>query len=166
MLGLSSPFDPGDCAVTAKVPNPIDIYVGSRVRMRRLMLGMSQERLADQIGVTFQQVQKYEKGTNRIGASRLQTIAGVLAIQVSFFFQQDNSQSITTDGIGHLNGLDDLSEFLTSKEGLGLNKAFMKIGDAGIRQSILTLVTSLADASEAAPAAVAVTTEAPITLHH
>ncbi|MBO9100557.1 MULTISPECIES: helix-turn-helix domain-containing protein [Rhizobium] len=152
--------------MTAKVPNPIDIYVGSRVRMRRLMLGMSQERLADQIGVTFQQVQKYEKGTNRIGASRLQTIAGVLAIQVSFFFQQDNSQSITTDGIGHLNGLDDLSEFLTSKEGLGLNKAFMKIGDAGIRQSILTLVTSLADASEAAPAAVAVTTEAPITLHH
>ncbi len=152
--------------MTAKVPNPIDVYVGSRVRMRRLMLGMSQERLADQIGVTFQQVQKYEKGTNRIGASRLQTIAGVLAIQVSFFFQQDNSQSLTTDGIGHLNGLDDLSEFLTSKEGLGLNKAFMKIGDAGIRQSILTLVTSLADASEAAPAAVAAPKEAPATLHH
>jgi transcriptional regulator with XRE-family HTH domain len=131
--------------VTAKVPNPIDIYVGSRVRMRRLMLGMSQERLAEQIGVTFQQVQKYEKGTNRIGASRLQTIAGVLAIQVSFFFQEGGSAP-STENVGQLNGLEDLSEFLTSKEGLGLNKAFMKIGDASIRKSILTLVTSLADA--------------------
>src|SRR6266702_3741811 len=97
--------------------------------MRRLMLGMSQERLADQIGVTFQQVQKYERGTNRIGASRLQTIATVLAIPVSFFFQQD------------------VSEFLTSKEGLGLNKAFMKIADRGVRESILLLVTSLANAA-------------------
>jgi transcriptional regulator with XRE-family HTH domain len=134
--------------VTAKVPNPIDIYVGSRVRMRRLMLGMSQERLAEQIGVTFQQVQKYEKGTNRIGASRLQTIASVLAIQVSFFFQEGGSAS-SAESVGQLNGLEDLSEFLTSKEGLGLNKAFMKIGDAGIRKSILTLVTSLADAGGA-----------------
>jgi len=134
--------------VNSKVPNPIDTYVGSRVRMRRLMLGMSQERLADQIGVTFQQVQKYEKGTNRIGASRLQTIAGVLGIPVSFFFQQDNSQTLTTDGIAPVQGLEDLSEFLTSKEGLGLNKAFMKISDTTVRQSILTLVTSLANASE------------------
>ena len=152
--------------MTAKVPNPIDIYVGSRVRMRRLMLGMSQERLADQIGVTFQQVQKYEKGTNRIGASRLQTIASVLAIQVSFFFQQDNSQSLTTEGLGHMNGLEDLSDFLTSIEGLGLNKAFMKIGDAAIRQSILTLVTSLANAAEASMPVAAAAKEAPIALHH
>lgn len=152
--------------MTAKVPNPIDIYVGSRVRMRRLMLGMSQERLADQIGVTFQQVQKYEKGTNRIGASRLQTIAGVLAIQVSFFFQQDNSQSLTTEGLGHMNGLEDLSEFLTSKEGLGLNKAFMKIGDAGIRQSILTLVTSLASAAEGPIATAPVVSDTATVLHH
>lgn len=152
--------------MTAKVPNPIDIYVGSRVRMRRLMLGMSQERLADQIGVTFQQVQKYEKGTNRIGASRLQTIAGVLAIQVSFFFQQDNSQSLTTEGLGHMNGLEDLSEFLTSKEGLGLNKAFMKISDAGIRQSILTLVTSLATAAEASMPNAPTATETSVALHH
>jgi len=152
--------------VTAKTPNPIDIYVGSRVRMRRLMLGMSQERLADKIGVTFQQVQKYEKGTNRIGASRLQTIAGVLAIPVSYFFQQDNSQPLTTDGIGHLNGLDDLSEFLTSKEGLGLNKAFMKIGDASVRKSILTLVTSLGDASEEAVSNVVVNKDKGVALHH
>jgi transcriptional regulator with XRE-family HTH domain len=131
--------------VSAKLPNPIDTYVGSRVRMRRLMLGMSQERLADQIGVTFQQVQKYEKGTNRIGASRLQLIAAVLATPVSFFFQQDNSQPLTTEGLG---GLEDLSEFLTSKEGLGLNKAFMKITDPNVRHSVLTLVKSLADTTE------------------
>lgn len=134
--------------MSAKSPNPIDTYVGSRVRMRRLTLGMSQGRLAEQIGVTFQQVQKYERGTNRIGASRLQTIAVVLAIPVSFFFQQDASQPLTTDGLGDPMGLDDLSGFLASKEGLGLNKAFMKIADSGIRESVLRLVTSLANTDE------------------
>ena len=134
--------------MSAKVPNPIHAYVGSRVRTRRLMLGMSQERLAEQIGVTFQQVQKYEKGTNRIGASRLQAIANVLAVPVAFFFQQDNTQPLNTDGLGAINGLEDLSEFLTSKEGLSLNKAFMKINDPGIRQSVLTLIKSLSNASE------------------
>jgi transcriptional regulator with XRE-family HTH domain len=137
--------------VSAKVPNPIDAYVGSRVRTRRLMLGMSQERLAEQIGVTFQQVQKYEKGTNRIGASRLQAIAGVLAVPVAFFFQQDNSQPLNTDGLGAINGLEDLSDFLTSKEGLSLNKAFMKINDPSVRQSVLTLIKSLANASDVLP---------------
>ena len=137
--------------MSAKVPNPIDAYVGSRVRTRRLMLGMSQERLAEQIGVTFQQVQKYEKGTNRIGASRLQAIAGVLAVPVAFFFQQDNSQPLNTDGLCAINGLEDLSDFLTSKEGLSLNKAFMKINDPGIRQSVLTLIKSLANASDVLP---------------
>lgn len=137
--------------MSAKVPNPIDAYVGSRVRTRRLMLGMSQERLAEQIGVTFQQVQKYEKGTNRIGASRLQAIAGVLAVPVAFFFQQDNSQRLNTDGLGAINGLEDLSDFLTSKEGLSLNKAFMKINDPSIRQSVLTLIKSLANASDILP---------------
>lgn len=134
--------------MSAKVPNPIDAYVGSRVRMRRLMLGMSQERLADQIGVTFQQVQKYEKGTNRIGASRLQAIANVLAVPVAFFFQQDNTQPLTTDGLGAISGLEDLSDFLTSKEGLSLNKAFMKINDPSVRQSVLMLIKSLANTSE------------------
>ncbi|SCB48845.1 helix-turn-helix domain-containing protein [Rhizobium multihospitium] len=137
--------------MSAKVPNPIDAYVGSRVRTRRLMLGMSQERLAEQIGVTFQQVQKYEKGTNRIGASRLQAIAGVLAVPVAFFFQQDNSQPLNTDGLGAINGLEDLSDFLTSKEGLSLNKAFMKINDPSIRQSVLTLIKSLGSASDVLP---------------
>ena len=70
-----------------KVPNPIDKHVGSRVRMRRMMLGMSQEKLGDALGLTFQQVQKYEKGTNRIGASRLQQISLILQVPVAFFFE-------------------------------------------------------------------------------
>ena len=70
-----------------KAPNPIDKHVGSRVRMRRMMLGMSQEKLGDALGLTFQQVQKYEKGTNRIGASRLQQISLILQVPVSFFFE-------------------------------------------------------------------------------
>ena len=70
-----------------KAPNPIDKHVGSRVRMRRMMLGMSQEKLGDALGLTFQQVQKYEKGANRIGASRLQQISLILQVPVSFFFE-------------------------------------------------------------------------------
>ena len=70
-----------------KAPNPTDKHVGARVRMRRMMLAMSQEKLGDALGLTFQQVQKYEKGTNRIGASRLQQISNILQVPVSFFFE-------------------------------------------------------------------------------
>src|SRR5258705_13483963 len=73
--------------MTKKAPNPIDKHVGSRVRMRRMMLGMSQEKLGDALSLTFQQVQKYEKGANRIGASRLQQISNILQVPVSFFFE-------------------------------------------------------------------------------
>ena len=73
--------------IAKKAPNPIDKHVGSRVRMRRMMLGMSQEKLGNNLGLTFQQVQKYEKGTNRIGASRLQQISQILQVPVSFFFE-------------------------------------------------------------------------------
>src|SRR3974390_1258007 len=78
--------------IAKKVPNPIDRHVGSRVRMRRMMLGMSQEKLGDALGLTFQQVQKYEKGANRIGASRLQQISQILQVPVSFFFEGAPSQ--------------------------------------------------------------------------
>lgn len=71
-----------------KKPNPTDLHVGSRIRLRRNMLGISQERLGDSLGITFQQVQKYEKGTNRVGASRLQAIAEILQAPVSFFFEE------------------------------------------------------------------------------
>src|SRR5688572_17234641 len=80
-------IDIGDRYMAKKAPNPIDKHVGSRVRMRRMMLSMSQEKLGDALGLTFQQVQKYEKGTNRIGASRLQQISQILQVPVSFFFE-------------------------------------------------------------------------------
>ena len=72
--------------MSTKAPNPVDRYVGSRVRMRRIMLGMSQEKLGEALGLTFQQIQKYEKGTNRVGASRLQQISEILQVPVSFLF--------------------------------------------------------------------------------
>ena len=89
-----------------KTPNPIDKHVGSRVRMRRMMLSMSQEKLGDALGLTFQQVQKYEKGTNRIGASRLQQISNILQVPVSFFFEgAPNMPGHTRHGRSALAGL-------------------------------------------------------------
>src|SRR6516165_6183716 len=85
-------------AMTVKFPNPTDKYVGSRVRMRRLMLHMSQERLAEQLGLTFQQVQKYEKGTNRISASRLQEISNILSVPVPYFFEDQPSEQMGSSG--------------------------------------------------------------------
>ena len=112
--------------------------------MGRLMVGMSQEALADRLGVTFQQVQKYEKGTNRISASRLQAISDVFRVPPSFFFQDDDS-AMPSAGAGHETG--DVSTFVSSKEGLDLNRAFLKIEDAGVRKSIIQLATALSKAS-------------------
>lgn len=131
-----------------KLPNPIDIHVGSRVRLRRTMLGMSQEKLGESLGITFQQVQKYEKGTNRVGASRLQNIAAILNVPVSFFFE-DAPGDNTTPG----SGLEESSSafvvnFLSSSEGLQLNRAFVKISDPKVRRKIIDLVKTLADEDE------------------
>jgi transcriptional regulator with XRE-family HTH domain len=129
-----------------KTPNPIDVFVGSRVRLRRLMVGMSQEALADRLGVTFQQVQKYEKGTNRISASRLQAISDVFRVPPSFFFQDDEAVPAT----GMVQETGDVSTFVSSKEGLDLNRAFLKIEDASVRKSIIALATALSKANAAA----------------
>ena len=127
-----------------KKPNPIDIHVGSRIRLRRTMLGMSQEKLGESLGITFQQIQKYEKGTNRISASRLQAISDVFRVPPSFFFQDDES-AVPTTGVAHETG--DVSTFVSSKEGLDLNRAFLKIEDIGVRKSIIALATALSKAS-------------------
>jgi transcriptional regulator with XRE-family HTH domain len=104
-----------------KQPNPVDKHVGSRVRMRRLSLGMSQEKLADAIGLTFQQVQKYEKGTNRMGSSRLQQIADVLRVPVTFFFEgAPGHHKVKGGGSSPA----DLFEFLATSDGLVLSRAF------------------------------------------
>ncbi|WP_438752953.1 helix-turn-helix domain-containing protein [Pararhizobium sp. O133] len=122
-----------------KVANSIDVHVGSRIRLRRVALGMSQEKLGDSLGITFQQVQKYEKGINRVGASRLQNIATVLNVPIAFFFEE--SPRSAGDGPEEIS---DISTFVSSSEGLALNHAFMAITDPAIRQSIVKLAKSVA----------------------
>jgi transcriptional regulator with XRE-family HTH domain len=129
-----------------KVPNPTDKHVGSRVRMRRMMLGMSQEKLGDALGLTFQQVQKYEKGTNRIGASRLQQISHVLQVPVEFFFEGGPSAQMGSRGEGMSDAPSPayVSDFLATSDGLALTKAFMRIEDSKLRRRIVDLVEQIA----------------------
>ncbi len=127
-----------------KKPNPIDVHVGSRIRLRRNMLEMSQEKLGETLGITFQQVQKYEKGTNRVGASRLQAIASILEVPPAFFFEDaPGIDKGANSGFAEADGSNYLVDFLSSTEGLRLNRAFVKITDAGIRRKIVELVESL-----------------------
>jgi transcriptional regulator with XRE-family HTH domain len=128
-----------------KAPNPTDKHVGARVRMRRMMLGMSQEKLGDALGLTFQQVQKYEKGANRIGASRLQQISHILQVPVSFFFEgAPNLPGHQTDGMGEAPSPAYVADFLATSDGLALTKAFMAIKDAKLRRRIVDLVEQIA----------------------
>ncbi|MGA7489424.1 MAG: helix-turn-helix transcriptional regulator [Xanthobacteraceae bacterium] len=127
-----------------KAPNPIDKHVGSRVRMRRMMLAMSQEKLGDALGLTFQQVQKYEKGTNRIGASRLQQISHILQVPVAFFFEGAPNLHGPSDGTKEAPSPAYVSDFLATSEGLSLTKAFMRIKESKLRRRIVDLVEEIA----------------------
>jgi transcriptional regulator with XRE-family HTH domain len=120
-------------------PNPIDKHVGGRVRVRRLMLGLSQGKIADALGLTFQQVQKYEKGTNRISASRLHQLASILQVPIPFFF--DDAPARPQDKAASPNYVDD---FLATHDGLTLTRAFMCIEDSKLRRRIVKLVEQLA----------------------
>ena len=124
-----------------KVPNPIDVHVGSRVRIRRVELGMSQGKLGDALGITFQQVQKYEKGTNRMGASRLQHASQILNVAVAYFFEGTPGQ---TKVKGDAPSLNYVSDFVATTEGLALVKAFTKIKNADLRHNIVKLVSEIA----------------------
>ena len=128
-----------------KQANPIDVQVGNRVRIRRMLIGMSQERLGDLLGLTFQQVQKYEKGVNRIGAGRLFEVSRILNVPVDFFYEGLNAanQSGESDAVAP-----PVMEFVSSGEGLQLSLAFMKIKDAKVRKRVLDLVKSLAEEEE------------------
>jgi transcriptional regulator with XRE-family HTH domain len=130
--------------MSTKAPNPVDKYVGSRVRMRRIMLGMSQEKLGEALGLTFQQVQKYEKGTNRVGASRLQQISEILQVPVSFLFDGGPSGAANTDNFSEGSSPAYVSDFLATSEGLALTRAFTRITDAKMRRSIVDLVEQIA----------------------
>jgi transcriptional regulator with XRE-family HTH domain len=117
-------------------PNPVDKHVGSRIRMRRMMLGMSQERLADGLGITFQQVQKYESGRNRVGASRLQHISQILQVPVSFFFEGAPHGDTPSPAYE--------AKFLATVDGIALIKAFMRIKQPTLRRRIVELVECIA----------------------
>ncbi len=134
--------------MAGKTPNPIDTHVGSRVRLRRMLMGMSQERLGDSMGLTFQQVQKYEKGVNRIGASRLFQISKILDVPVQFFFEEapNLTEAGAAPGMAEPESQTFIIEFLNSREGLELNRAFSKISDARIRKSIIDLIRALSAA--------------------
>jgi transcriptional regulator with XRE-family HTH domain len=130
--------------IAKKAPNPTDKHVGARVRMRRMMLGMSQEKLGDALGLTFQQVQKYEKGANRIGASRLQQIGHILQVSVSFFFEGAPSPpGYHAGGLAEAPSPAYVADFLATSDGLALTKAFMRIKDAKLRRRIVDLVEQI-----------------------
>ncbi|WP_412057476.1 helix-turn-helix domain-containing protein [Bartonella sp. DGB2] len=123
-----------------KKPDPTDVYVGARIRFRRNMLGLSQEKLGEKLGVTFQQVQKYEKGTNRVGASRLQAIAAILDVPVAYFFE--NSQKTqAAESFAEPDAI--FLDFCSSSEGIQLMRAFANIREARVRRKIIDLVKAL-----------------------
>jgi transcriptional regulator with XRE-family HTH domain len=132
-----------DATVTKKT-NPIDAQVGNRVRIRRMLIGMSQEKLGDLLGLTFQQVQKYEKGINRIGAGRLFEISRILDVPVNFFYDGVGASS---DGQAETSA--PVMEFVSSSEGMQLSLAFMKIRDPKVRKRVLDLVKSLGEEEQA-----------------
>ncbi|WP_107988501.1 helix-turn-helix domain-containing protein [Breoghania corrubedonensis] len=127
-----------------KAPNPVDVHVGSRIRLRRMMLGMSQEKLGEHLGITFQQIQKYEKGTNRVGASRLQHIATILNVPISFFFEDAPGVGEDQPGFAESQPTSYVVDFLSSSEGLALNRAFVRIEDSRVRRRIVDLVRAVA----------------------
>jgi transcriptional regulator with XRE-family HTH domain len=131
--------------VVKKSPNPTAMHVGNRVRQRRLALGMSQSKLAEAVGLTFQQIQKYEKGTNRVSGSRLQPFANILKVSVPFFFEGGPNAPSQRKAGAIDPSIAYLSEFTSSKDGLALIKAFMKLKDAKLRRGIVNLVEQIAD---------------------
>lgn len=129
---------------TKKSPNPVDVHVGSRVRLRRMLVGLSQEKLGDSMGLTFQQIQKYEKGVNRIGASRLFRLSQVLDVPVQFFFEgMPVIEGPVAMGMAEPKQEAFLYEFLNTRDGLELNRAFVKVTDTEVRRSLIDLVRSL-----------------------
>ena len=131
--------------MTQKSPNRTDEYVGSRVRMRRLTLGMTQQRLGDELGLTFQQIQKYEKGVNRIGASRLQAISNILEVPVSFFFEGGPQPPGRARKSGEVLSPTYITDFAATADGHALIKAFIQIKEPTLRRSIVHMVEAIVE---------------------
>src|SRR5581483_6960765 len=130
-------------AIVRRSPDTTDKHVGSRVRMRRLMLGLSQTKLADALGIAFQQVQKYEKGKNRVSASRLQQMSNILEVPVPFFFEGLPTASDAAKGKATASSPAYVNEFLATSDGLSLVKAFTQIKRRKLRSAIVQLVEGL-----------------------
>jgi len=130
----------------AKSPDPIDLYVGGRLRTARILAGLSQEKLGDALNVTFQQIQKYEKGTNRISASRLQTAARILALPVSHFFEDAPGGPSAFAIDPNVLSREEISSFLGSHDGTQLVRAFMTIPEGAARRRLLNLAKAMAEA--------------------
>ena len=126
-----------------KIANPVDQHVGARIRMQRMVRGLSQTGLGKAVGVTFQQVQKYEKGVNRVGASRLQQIANVLEVTPDFFFEGASARPALGNSGSKETAL--IQGFISSRDGIALSKAFTSISDAKMRRSIVALVEQIAE---------------------
>jgi transcriptional regulator with XRE-family HTH domain len=137
----------GDLTQMKKAASPVDRYVGSRVRLRRITVGMSQERLGEALGVTFQQVQKYEKGMNRISMSRMQRIAQVLGVPVSYFLEGAPRDENAPQQFGFAEGTqqDYTADILSTPEGIALARAFAAISDPKVRRRVVDLVDTLVD---------------------
>ena len=121
------------------IPDPVDVHVGSRVRMRRLLLGMNQETLADALGLTFQQVQKYEGGANRVSASRLSAMAEILGVPISYFFGDLQAEGIAVDPVDR-----ERRERMQRPETIELIRLYYAIPDQRIRHQFLDMVKSVA----------------------
>ncbi|CAN5201644.1 helix-turn-helix domain-containing protein [soil metagenome] len=127
-------------------PNPVDLHVGARIRMRRKILGVSQERLADDLGLTFQQVQKYERGANRVSASKLYEIARSLQAPISYFFDGlADPLAAPSEQLASANDDRFVHDFLMTSEGLELATIFPKIKRGRVRRKVLDLVRAMAD---------------------
>jgi transcriptional regulator with XRE-family HTH domain len=131
-------------------PSPIDVHVGSRIRLRRTLLGMSHERIGEALGLTFQQVQKYERGVNRVGASRLFALSHVLDVPISFFFDDIPDSLTSTDGVqasGYSESRDSVADdALNRRETLEFVRAYYRIADPAMRQRVFNLIKSVGSA--------------------
>ena len=128
--------------------SPIDLHVGTRIRIRRQLMNMTQEKLGENLGVTFQQVQKYERGTNRVGASRLWNISRVLDVPVSFFYdglEDDREYDQEYDKVAENKQMPIVYDFINSSDGVAFAKAVSRISNKAVRRQLLELARSLAD---------------------
>lgn len=142
--GLAS--DDDDAGGKRRGPHPIDVHVGSRVKLRRMILGMSQESLGKSLGLTFQQIQKYEKGVNRIGASRIFEISQLLGVPVQFFYDEYGDRTANGAGFAEPDGAGNpVMELVSSPEGVQLCRYFAAIRDPQVKKRVLDLVKSIAE---------------------